>query len=67
MKFAKPDVISLAEAARRLGVSYVTARRMAAKGDFPGLISATRASGTRRPHLVSVPRFEAIVHGKAAS
>jgi hypothetical protein len=58
-----PNVITLAEAAVKLGVSESEAYRMARAGDFPGLISRVRQSGSPRRFLVSVPRFNQEVHG----
>ena len=58
-----PNVITLAEAAVKFGVSVSEAYRMARAGDFPGVILATRRSGSPRRWLVSVPRFNEEVHG----
>ncbi len=60
-----PNVVTLREAAQWLGVSHDHALRMAADGDFPGLITSTHTSGKRRVWLVSVPRFNAAVHGNS--
>jgi Helix-turn-helix domain len=58
-----PNVITLAEAAVLLRVSESEAYRMARAGDFPGVIEATRRSGSPRRWLVSVPKFNLEVHG----
>jgi hypothetical protein len=56
------NVMSLAEAAREMGISYTSAVQMARVGDFPGIIN-NRSSGTRRNWLVSVARFNKEVKG----
>jgi hypothetical protein len=58
-----PNVIPLSEAAVLLHVSESEAYRMARAGDFPGIIERTRRSGSPRRWLVSVPKFNAEVHG----
>lgn len=57
-----PDVWTLREAAEKLRVSYSRACDMARAGDFPGIIPL-RHSGRQRKWLVSVHRFNQLVHG----
>jgi excisionase family DNA binding protein len=53
-----PDVMSVPQRARRLGVSTWTAYRLAEKGELPG---AFKVGAQWR---VSVPRFEREIHGE---
>jgi excisionase family DNA binding protein len=52
-----PDLLSIAEAAARMGVSEATARRMARRGELP------EAFHVGRQWRVSKPRLERRLHG----
>ena len=52
-----PDLLTVAQAAERLGISEVTAYRLVAQGEMPG---AVRVGGQWR---VSKPRLERHLHG----
>lgn len=54
-----PHLIGMPEAAGRLGISPVTAMRLAARGQFPG--DAAKRVGRR--WVVSVVRLETYLHG----
>jgi excisionase family DNA binding protein len=55
-----PDLITLPEAARRLGISLDTAKRLVRAGQFPG----DAAFHVGRQIRVSVPRLERAIHGE---
>ena len=55
-----PDLITLNEAAARLGISWDTAKNLANEGTFPG--DAARRVG--RQWRVSVPKLERWLHGE---
>lgn len=55
-----PNLVSLAEAARLLGVSESTARRLAVAGELPGAIKVARY------WRVSLPRMRRELHGEDA-
>lgn len=57
----KPDLMTVPEAARRLGIHPDTAYRLARTGQLPGALQV----GTR--WRVSVPRLERALHGDPGS
>ena len=60
MKPSEPDLISIPQAAKRLGLCPETLFRLARAGEFEPAIKI----GAR--WLVSVPRLERLLHGDAA-
>ena len=56
-----PDLITITEAARRLGISVDTAKKLYRAGEFPG----DAAFKIGRQLRVSVPRLERVLHGEA--
>lgn len=54
-----PDLLTIPQAAKRLGIATVTAYRMAEKGEFPG------AFKVGRHWRVSVIRLERHMHGES--
>jgi excisionase family DNA binding protein len=56
-----PDLITLPEAARRLGLSENTIRRMASGSERPEWVLQLG-----RSYRVSVPRLERFLHGEAS-
>lgn len=55
-----PNLVSLAEAAKLLGVAESTARRMAIAGELPGAMKVARY------WRVSLPRLTRALHGEGA-
>lgn len=55
-----PDLITITDAARRLGVSVETAKKLLRDGHFPG----DAALRVGRQIRVSVPRLERWLHGE---
>ena len=53
-------VMPLAEACRLLGISYATGQRLAASGEFPGVLRL----GRQGRYLVSRAAFEAFLAGE---
>lgn len=56
------DLITLPQAANRLGISARTAQRLAAAGEFPG----GAAIRVGRKWVISVPKLERALHGEAS-
>lgn len=57
-----PDLITISEAARRLGISLDTAKRLYRAGTFPG----DAAFKVGRQIRVSVPRLDRALHSEAS-
>jgi excisionase family DNA binding protein len=58
-----PDLLTIPQAAERLGITRVTAYRLAEHGEFPG----SAAFKVGRHWRVSVIRLERFMHGEPAS
>ncbi|HVX20938.1 MAG TPA: helix-turn-helix domain-containing protein [Acidimicrobiales bacterium] len=54
-----PDLLTIPQAAQRLGITRVTAYRLAERGEFPG----DAAFHVGRVWRVSVPKLERFMHG----